>query len=372
MLLGLNLFIAFWVQSNIHPHLPSDLAIYLQAGQKVLQHQNAYQPFEIGISFVYPPPALLLLAPLSTLNFAQEIWAALNLLSVLLVLAIHLKLVANALPQTAILWLTAGALLYIPLWEHVTIGQINALVLLGMVSFLLGVADPRYKHLGDFGLAVAILIKMSPLVLVAYPLIYRDWARCGRIALYGLGLVALSVLFFGLTPWRDFLAILPLLPQGYPGTVNQALAPTFNWFMSYLVAGANFFWVGSVFSVGVLGLWVGVLFWQGHRPNPTALLNFGIVGLTISSSLIWYHHLVFLLAPLAFLLLSANPQQRQGQNILLLILLGVVLININRVLEIRLDLPPLASIAGYLAIYLASGLSLGLPASQPATQRLET
>gem|GEM_PF-5144718 len=79
IVLGLSLFIALWVQTNINYRFNSDLGIYLRAGQKVLQKENPYQPFEIGKSFIYPPTALLIFAPLSLSQNSKVIWSTLSL-----------------------------------------------------------------------------------------------------------------------------------------------------------------------------------------------------------------------------------------------------------------------------------------------------
>jgi len=289
-------------------------------------------------------------------------------MSLLLTLSIILHLTPVRLRPVEVIWLTAGALIYAPFWEQLSVGQINSLLLLGIAAYVHGILNPAYRWIGDWGLALAISIKITPLVLLAFPFFCKDWRRCLRTLSGVLGLLVTSMLFFGLEPWRDFLEISPRLFQAYPYLNSQTPANTINWFARTLALPVDFSWVGSLFTGLVLLTWIGALFFHVKKSNPVALLCFGIVSMTVSSSLIWYHHLVFLLMPILFLILSAEVQTPAGQAGLLLTLVGALLIQIDRVVEARLGVPPLPSIVGYLAIYLAAGLKVCFPAPASTDQ----
>lgn len=351
--MGLIISTALWVQVKINSHLPTDIPIYLYAGYEALNNQNAYQPFEIGSSFIYPPTALLVFAPLQKTNHPIEIWTAINVISMLLSILLIFKLSPNQIGQPAMKYLAIGTMFYAPFWEQLTIGQVNSLVLLGIALFILGVSDPRYSWIGDFGLAAAISIKISPILLVAYPLLRSDWQRLIRISLYLLFLATLSIFLFGLPTWFDFLKILPEVARGYPGMNNQTIDTLVKW-----LAGSDIEWIRPLFSTFALVFWIVALVHSRKHVNATAALNFGIVTMTISSSLIWYHHHVFLLAPIVYLLLSTQKESDVGYAILFLTLSGTALINSNRVFEYLLNIPPITAILGYLMIYLASALNL--------------
>lgn len=351
--LGLIIFTTLWVQVKINSHLPTDIPIYLYAGYEALNNQNAYQPFEIGSSFIYPPTALLVFVPLQKTDHPIAIWTAINIISMLLSILLIFKLSPNQIGQPTMKYLVVGTIFYAPFWEQLTIGQVNSLVLLGIALFILGVSDPRYNWIGDFGLAVAISIKISPILLVAYPLLRSDWQRLIRISLYLLFLATLSIFLFGLPTWFDFLKILPEVARGYPGMNNQTVDTLVKW-----LAGSAAEWIRPLFSTFALVFWIVALVRSRKRVNATAVLNFGIVTMTVSSSLIWYHHHVFLLAPIVYLLLSTQKESDLGNAILFLTLSGTALINSNRVLEYLLNIPPIAAISGYLMMYLASALNL--------------
>lgn len=117
--------------------------------------------------------------------------------------------------------------------------------------------------------------------------------------------------------------------------------------------------------MAVLGIWVGAVSLLRSRKGPLPMASLGVVTMTISSSLIWYHHLVFLTIPLTYLILSQEAGQRAWIPRLGWVALG--LIQLDRLVEFRFGMPPLLAIAGYLIIYVAS-LAVVLDARR---QRLE-
>jgi hypothetical protein len=346
--LGTYIAVALWTQIVVNPRFVSDIDIYLRAGQKALQAQNAYQPFEIGKSFVYPPPALLIFAPLSLLSWEAAIgtWAVANITAYLGALAC-LWYAIQPVERRVALGLWAAMLLFTPFLETVTVGQVNGLVLLGLAVFALGSVEPRWQWPGDVGLAAAVLIKISPAILIALPLVRRDWARCARVAL-ATGLLCAASLAFGLRPWRDFAEIAPLLFRGYPDKINQAISPTVQW----LWPGLNIAWLGPALSLAFLVVWVAVLLWRRPAPGPPDVLSLGVATLTISSSLIWFHHLTFLAFPIL------NGLTSKVKLIWLLTALGFGLVHVDRLVEGKLSVPPLASITGYLLIYAAAWVNV--------------
>ena len=352
--LGLIILTTLWVQFKVNTHLPSDIHIYLDAGYGAVNNQNPYQPFEIGSSFIYPPTALLLFSPLGKVKYPFETWTAINIVSFLLAVIFTFKASGIQIANSEWKIIAIGALFYAPFWEQVTIGQVNSLALLGITAFILGVTDQRFNWLGDFGLAVAISIKISPIILFAYPLLCGDWQRLFRISLSLLILIMLSILFFGIPPWLDFLKIMPEIAKGYPGMNNEIVDTLVKW-----MTGSNTpEWTKSAFSIFFLASWIAAILLTRNKTNKATLLSFGVVVMTISSSLIWYHHLVFLLAPIIHLLLFANKEVRMGRVILFLTLSGTILINSNRIFEYWLIIPALTAISGYLIIYLTTALSL--------------
>jgi hypothetical protein len=362
-----------WTQLHFTSRLPSDLDIYLNSGHKALAGLDPYQPYQIGASFVYPPVALLLFGPLSTFSAtaAHRMWAVVSLSAYLAVLLIAWR---GLTPGRSVMpppWSIVILLFFAPLWETVSVGQVNSLVLLGITLFALGMVNHRYAWLGDMGLVFAIAVKISPIVLLALPLVLRDWPRVIRIVL-GLAVLALlSFLAYGAVPWLGFVRSLPTLLQGYPGLVNEAITPSAQWLLSRVAPGQGVGPLSSVISVIALTIWTAVLLTRGQVVDRSVLLAFGLVTMTLSSSLIWYHHLLFLVLPLTLLLWNQTPRIARNPWLILLASTAVCLIQVNRFIEKELHLPPFAAILGYLSIYLAIALYLlltGVKVTRPAPE----
>jgi hypothetical protein len=298
-LVGVGLF---WPLRFVFPLLPSDLEIFLGAARELLAGGDPYQPFLIGASFVYPPTAFLLFMPLVGLSpqAAVLIFGSLSALAYLATLLILVRLLRPTGGRPQVVGNLLLFCLFTLLWVTLFIGQVNGLVLLGLALYLWGISEARFRWLGDLGLAAVILIKMSPALLVLYPLFRRDWTRLARL---GIGLVALTLLallWFGLQPWVAFWQIFPQLIHS---PSNRTLFAPMEWvhFNSPLL-GLEVSWLKTLFSLVLIGIWGWIAARGNHQSPPFAVLALGVITMTIASSLIWYHHFVFLVIPLLALI----------------------------------------------------------------------
>lgn len=352
--MGLYLAAGLWNHWNVHPGLALDLEIYLRAGRLALAGQIPYDPPElnvIGVSFVYPPPTVPLFAALAAIEpwLAHGLWlvgsVALYTLALLGIYAAQ-----EGVGRAGLLAVLGLGLGFAPFLENVAIGQINSLMLFGLALFVLGHAIRRLAWAGDVALAAVILIKLTPVALLFWPLARGDWRRLARVA---LGVVALSLpalALYGPAPWMAFAQLLPDLLGGVPrNPYNQALAAV----LTGLTAPGSAVeqaaaWLGRAFSPGLLGSWAAIC-WRRRGANAGAILACGVAILTVSSSLIWYHHLVFLALPLAWLALAA-PRRPPWPG---LALLALGLIQATRPIEFGLGMPPWPAVAGYLILVIA-------------------
>jgi hypothetical protein len=265
----------------------------------------------------------------------------------------------------AVLAFTATMVLFTPSLETLTIGQIDFVVLFGLALFVRGYLDQKHQWLGDLGLALAISIKMSPAILVALPFFSRDWKRCLRIAVGLGGLFTITLVLWDLGPWLGFWQVLPNILSGFPFTMNEAIAPSLQWLVLRIGLTADVSWVGGVFSCLALLTWTGTAALGSRRKPAAALLGFGIATMVISSSLIWFHHLTFLIIPFAYLVLSRNPSGSWGAGVTVCSLIALGLVHIGRLVEYPLDIPPVAAIAGYQLLFAASLMKVILMEPEP-------
>jgi len=358
--LGLGL----WNHLSVHPRLASDLAIYLEAGRAALSGQNPYltygvEELVIGESFIYSPATLPLFATLATLGeaAAERLWLAGSFaLYLCALLSIYAALPGpqrrGAFP--ALLLLGLG---FAPVLETLAIGQINSLMLLGLALFLHGHADRRLAWAGDVALAATILVKLTPAVLLLWPLVRRDWPRLLRVGAGAAALCVPALLLYGPEPWYAFGRLLPGLLQGAPrNPYNQALVGLLTTLTPEgSPAEAAVGWAGRAVAPLLLASWALVC-WRRRGDAGGAPLAYGVTVLTIASSLVWHHHLTFLALPLAWLGLAGR---RGHGGTLALAALGLV--QATRAVETGLGMPPWPAAAGYLLLLVALGARLLWP-----------
>jgi hypothetical protein len=229
---------------------------------------------------------------------------------------------------------------------------------------------------GDIGLAAAIMVKITPLMLLAIPVLQMDWKRLLRIG-SGMGVLALmSGQAFGLSPWAEFWEIFPRLFQEYYYLTTM---------LKEIVDQATITLIGRISSAFILAIWGGVLLWQtivslglshrdlraskmwelvqrgpkivwAERQRFTAsLIAWSITVMTISSSLLWYHHLVFLVMPLVVLLL--DTEERVANWPVIFAGISALLIQAARLAEFR-ALGSWFLYAGCLSLFVALGISV--------------
>jgi alpha-1,2-mannosyltransferase len=317
--------------------MPNDLDIYLAAALRAVRGEDAYQPFGIGSSFIYPPTALLLFAPLAQLDAATArlVWLALSLAC--FALAVGLLLRDCPPKQRAFLILLVVG--FGPVIETLSIGQVNTIVLLGLALFIEGYRRPqrRWRWLGDAALAAAILIKISPLVLIAYPILRGDIWRCVRLLVCVACAAAASVLFVGPQAWLGFGQILPELFGGFHNATNQSPGEVLANLSQSVTAGPM---ISAALVIG----WLCAIFLR--KRSPVGILAMGVLVMTLASSLVWYHHLTFLLLPI-LLLLVVPDARAEGRWWWPAVLLAILLIQLDHPVELLGGPLALCAAAGY-------------------------
>lgn len=354
-----------WNWLYLYPRLDSDLGIYLEAARALVAGGSPYDTLGIGTivigeSFVYPPAILPLFVALAALgdSAARMLWLVASAALYLLALLSLYAALPRPQPRGA-LWAILGlGLAYAPFAETLAIGQINSLVLLGLALFIHGHAERRLAWAGDLAIAVAIIVKLTPGLLLLWPLLRGDWARLARVAFAAIALCMPALLLYGPGPWAEFVGLLPQLFAGVPrNPFNQAITGVLT---SLTVPGspaeAAAAWVGRAASLLLLASFAAAC-WLRRRDNGGMTLAYGVAVVTTASSLIWYHHLTFLSIPLAWLALAA-PGGPRGRAVALA---ALALVQLSSPLVGMLGPPAWAAAAGYLIVALALGARVLAP-----------
>jgi hypothetical protein len=197
------------------------------------------------IPLYYPPPFLLLMAPLSVLPLpvAYCLWSSGSL-------ALFAGLAARRLG-----WAAGLALLGMPAIYNTLLGQTGLFIACCLLAVFM--LEDRPKLAGAL-FAVITLIKPQS-ALVAPFLLWGRWEHVKGGVIAGLGLIAAS-LALGPHLWVQWLAavqrfpteILPLAPKITPGD----LFPGYGWRILLAIVGVGF----ALWERGVAGFLVGTLF----------------------------------------------------------------------------------------------------------------
>lgn len=209
--------------------------------------------------FIYPPSALLLIAPLALLPF----WPSLVLLGA--VSTVWLALAARHVRSDP--WL---GLLAPPVIIAAIVGQTSLLVI-GLVVIACAGLDKNERRAGAL-FALAALIKPTLLVLAPIGLLAgRKWQALASALLVGMGGFALSAALFGLQPWLDWFEALPAFQRtfdDYPPLVRNAVSP---------YAFAVRFGFGSWLIVVAGAIVAAAIIWLGFAREASAATRSGLI-----------------------------------------------------------------------------------------------
>lgn len=209
--------------------------------------ENPYDPFLLDY-YAYPPPFLLMMAPLGPLDgdfpAQRALWFGLNAL----LLGIGLWLTSRWLDGPhASRTLVLAPLFFgsLPILVTLQIGNFQIAVV--VLAVLAMVAFDRDRHaLGGALLAFTILAKISPGLLGVYLLVQRRWRSAAWTAGFGVFFLALSLLTEGVNPLVSFLS--PTLARISSGETFKFLDDTvFN-----IVTNMAPF--GLPFKLGLMGI----------------------------------------------------------------------------------------------------------------------
>lgn len=273
--------------------------------------------------FLYPPPSLLIVAPLSSLTWEQAKVAVtvVNHLIVIPVLFLMPLLICNLTPRERY-WSFALCLLYplfsYPLIYTVRYGQVNVLLLGALVGFWI-LAQRRRSAMAGLFLSVAVLCKTFPLLLLPMLLAIGRWRESLYAVSFLVGISGVSALFLPSEVWGDWLLnVAPtgaymrepagLFPpseiwnQSINGLVARQIAKT-SW-LDPVVDGPL---IGEVVCYGAVATLfvISLVILRKVRCSPDALNVMMPVALPViflAAPFSWEHHGAYLLPGIIFLL----------------------------------------------------------------------
>ncbi len=286
---------------------------------------RAATPEEDQVLFVYPFYTVFFLLPISWLSYewAQPVWLALVMFTVVTAVLLTLKLVEWKMP----LWLLAITLIWAIFFYNssrtVILGQFAGPVFLAMVAALLAL-----KH--DRDIAAGLLLSLStikPQMTFLLVIALLIWAVGQRRWRFVGSFIAAMLLLTGLS--------FVLLPGWLFSFVDQVLfypAYTFTGSSLWVITGYYWPWLGKPVENGLILLLMAYLIWQWRKlwqlplSSPQFLI---IISLTlIITNMVVVRtattNYIIMYIPLFLVLKAISSKWRRGDLWVALILLGSI------------------------------------------------
>lgn len=278
--------LAGWLRPDL-----TDLHVYRYGGRALLDGLSPYAADDpvSGLPFTYPPFAAAMMLPLAVLpaQAAAAAWTAASVTALVTVVVVAVREVGLAARGWLVVGLVIGALALEPVWQNLSFGQVNLVL---MAAVVVDLTRPERRSSGVLvGLAAGI--KLTPLVFVVLLLLVGRRGAAVRAALTFLATVAVG---FALAPgaaasyWT--LGLLDADRVGPPWLAhNQS---TYGVLTRLLGASPPvLLWVGVTLPLVGAALVVAAAWWRrGDR-----LLGIGLAGLAmlLASPVSWSHHWVW-------------------------------------------------------------------------------
>jgi len=303
--ISLALLLAVYQTFSRHPWSLLDLRVYMWGGELARHSDDPYLPtyMRTGLHFTYTPMAAGLFAVLAVINV--------HIMKVLITAASVAVLVGalwltwgglgyrrSASRLSATLCVAAVALWLEPVWQTLSFGQVN-LVLMFIIVADLGLPDSRWWK--GIGVGLAAGFKLTPLIFIPYLLLTRRFrAAAVSAATFGLTIAVPLVVLPAASEhyWLDglFLSSSRIGNLQYVGnqSLNGALLRLFG-----SAAEAQPYRLIAVGVVAIAGLLLAT--WASRRGQEMAgILICALTGLLVSP-VSWSHHWVWVAPALVVL-----------------------------------------------------------------------
>ena len=288
-----------------------DLDVYRLGGRVFLEGGEIYGRLpdtQIGanLPFTYPPIAAMLFAPVALLPYqaANFLFAAATVACLFVVVRLVLRDVTS-LRGDALRWAALAAFAVLlplgPVWETSMYGQVNVFL---MTLVVVDVVVGRGKWWQGSLIGLAMAVKLTPAVFLAYFLVRRDWRALamgvGSALLYtGIGFVV--TFDDAVTFWTS-----AIVDPSRVGTLAYVSNQSLNGVLVRLGLsdGGGLVWFALCAVIGLSLLAVMAwLFRGGH--DVAAMLTMAAYSL-LASPVSWSHHFVWVVPALILLVVWAH------------------------------------------------------------------
>lgn len=296
-----------WLQLMTGSRAWWDFQVYYTAYLKAANGRNPYEPFHIGQGFLNHPFVLTFVGLFSghgNAQLAAALWFVASLVAWAAALYLTIRyILRRRLRLFPFILLLSSA----PVVETFYMGQINAFAVL-CLSLCFLYAQKGKAALAGFTLALAAVFKSSPLLLLFYFLAVRKGRVVVMALLFLLGLGGITAVQFSPHLFSQFgRVLLRLVTEVEAGRYNYSLLSLAQ--HAPVVAGWEqadryLLWGHKIIVGGTLATLLAVSHSRAtfQKSDRCRLFALFLCLMVIFSPLLWYHHFVFLLLPLAMLL----------------------------------------------------------------------
>ena len=310
--ISLTLLVAAFQFLSQHPWSVLDLRIYLWGGSLIRHGDDPYLYTYLygNLHFTYTPMAAGLFALLSVLNVqvVKVLFLAGSVASLVGVLWLTwgaLGYRRSAARLGATLCLAAVALWLEPVWQTLSFGQVNLILMLVIVADLC-MHDSRWWK--GIGVGLAAGFKLTPLIFVPYLLLTRRY-RAAAVSAVTFGLTIVGSLLLLPKASEDYWLDGLLLNSSRVGNLRYIGNQSLNGAVLRLfgtAAADEPYRLAFVAAVGIVGLLLAA--WASRRGQEMAgILICALTGLLVSP-VSWDHHWVWVAPALVVLVdLAIGP-----------------------------------------------------------------
>lgn len=353
MLLAAGIAVLAVVQYHVIAFLardPTDLPSFLLAARAMAAGRDFYDPAVLPLfrdearagpavvfPYLYLPFFAVVLRPLAALPLGAGHAAFLIFNALLWPLLIWLCLRLIEVPQHLRVGLAAVILLvmpsFLPTIQTFHHGSPSLLVAVLVVGTFVLERDGRHGWAGAL-LALAVLIKIVPAILVPYFLLRRR----GRMLLWaagvGLALLGASVAVAGVGPHLHWLlSMVPgLASRGHTGTFfepgchpeNQSVTGVLCRFLGE--GSPTLRWLPAAVSAAIVAL-AAVALWRRRSPALDRLEgSLAVVTILLISTITWFHHMTLMLLPALTLVVEGAAGRGRGRLVVLALGLAALVV----------------------------------------------
>ncbi len=306
------------------PTLMEDLNIYARAYAEAVQGSDPYIPRDIGVAYLYPPPALLVLAPFASIS-PPLLRAFLYIGFNVLLLSLMLWQVSRRYGYSlrSVWWWFPLVFGFAPFLELLHVGQINLITGFGILLVFL--FESTLPALAGAGLALAAITKVTPLAFFAYLAVARSRRAIAYAVLLIAGALVVSLALFGWGILNTYVDVFGGLTRTFlEGNNSQALVSILHalgrvgkesW--QQVQSGLEVY-LAVIFAVSA------ILAYRSRQREPFFLVL--SLGTMVSPNIMYYHHYVFILLPV-FIWIA---WRRFNPVVVAWCLTGLILIQVDR------------------------------------------